>query len=162
MAMFGMISQLYSHTGLAPQQPGQPSLQGVGSPPLAVTPAPASTAPATSATPETMFSMSALLGSAGRPFSHHCQQLHSSRSLLQQCRQSASPSYHRDYLQGEVERVPCFSSRHSRQLQHLLLQMLSHPLLSRLLLPRTSSRQCQHESLDDSHTSSQLSSSRQL
>jgi hypothetical protein len=68
MAMFGMISQLYSHTGLAPQQPGQPGLQGVGAPPLAVTPAPASTAPATSATPETMFSMSALLGSAGRPF----------------------------------------------------------------------------------------------
>jgi hypothetical protein len=68
MAMFGMISQLYSHTGLTPQQPGQPGLQGVGAPPLAVTPAPASTAPATSATPETMFSMSALLGSAGRPF----------------------------------------------------------------------------------------------
>jgi hypothetical protein len=42
MAMFGMISQLYSHTGLAPQQPGQPGLQSVGAPPLAVTPAPAS------------------------------------------------------------------------------------------------------------------------
>jgi hypothetical protein len=68
MAMFRMISQLYSHTGLTPQQPGQPGLQGVGAPPLAVTPAPASTAPATSATPETMFSMSALLGSAGHPF----------------------------------------------------------------------------------------------
>jgi hypothetical protein len=68
MAMFGMISQLYSHTGLAPQQPSQPGLQGVGAPPLAVTPAPAPTAPATSATPETMFSMSALLGSADRPF----------------------------------------------------------------------------------------------
>jgi hypothetical protein len=70
-------------------------------------------------------------------FSHHCQRLHSSRSHLQLCRQSASPSFHRHYLQGEVERVPCFSSQHSRQLQHLLLQMLSHPLLSRLLLPRT-------------------------
>ena len=63
--MFGMITQLYTHTGLAPQQPG---LQGVGAPQLAVTPAPAPTsAPATSATPETTFSMSALLGSAGRP-----------------------------------------------------------------------------------------------
>ena len=68
MAMFGMISQLYSHTGLTPQQPGQPGLQGVGAPQLAVTPAPAPTAaPATSATPETTFSMSALLGFAGRP-----------------------------------------------------------------------------------------------
>ena len=65
MAMFGMITQLYTHTGLAPQQPG---LQGVGAPQLAVTPAPApTTAPATTVTPETMFSMSALLGSAGRP-----------------------------------------------------------------------------------------------
>ena len=65
MAMFGMITQLYTHTGLAPQQPG---LQGVGAPQLAVTPAPAPTAaPATSAITETMFSMSALLGSAGRP-----------------------------------------------------------------------------------------------
>jgi hypothetical protein len=65
MAMFGMISQLYSHTGLAPQQSG---LQGFGAPPLAVTPAPApSAAPASSATPETTFTMSALLGSAGRP-----------------------------------------------------------------------------------------------
>jgi hypothetical protein len=68
MAMFEMISQLYSHTGLAPQQPGQSGLQGVGAPPLAVTPAPASTTPASSATPETMFSMSALFGSAGRTF----------------------------------------------------------------------------------------------
>jgi hypothetical protein len=69
MAMFGMISRLYSHTGLALQQSGQPGLQGVGAPPLAVTPAPAPTAaPATSATPETMFSMSALLGSVGHPF----------------------------------------------------------------------------------------------
>jgi len=65
MAMFGMITQLYTHTGLAPQQPG---LQGVGAPQLAVTPAPAPTAaPATSATPETTFSMSALFGYAGRP-----------------------------------------------------------------------------------------------
>ena len=65
MAMFGMITQLYTHTGLAPQQPG---LQGVGAPQLAVTPAPAPTAaPASSTTPETTFSMSALLGSAGRP-----------------------------------------------------------------------------------------------
>ena len=67
MAMFGMISQLYSHTGLAPQQPG---LQGVAAPQLAVTPAPppvTTTAPAISTTPETTFSMSALLGSAGRP-----------------------------------------------------------------------------------------------
>src|SRR6185312_2531666 len=67
MAMFGMISQLYSHTGLAPQQPG---LQGVAAPQLAVTPAPppvATAAPALSTTPETTFSMSALLGSAGRP-----------------------------------------------------------------------------------------------
>jgi hypothetical protein len=69
MVMFGMISQLYSHTGLAPQQPGQPDLQGVGAPPLAVTPAPTPTAaPATSVTPETTFLMSALLGSVGRPF----------------------------------------------------------------------------------------------
>ena len=70
MAMFGMISQLYSHTGLAPQQQ-QPGLQGVGAPQLAVTPAPPppapTAAPATSTTPETMFSKSALLGSAGRP-----------------------------------------------------------------------------------------------
>jgi len=67
MAMFGMISQLYSHTGLAPQQPG---LQGVAAPQLAVTqdPPPVTTAaPALSTTPETTFSMSALLGSAGRP-----------------------------------------------------------------------------------------------
>ena len=67
MAMFGMISQLYTHTGLVPQQP---ELQGVAAPQLAVTPAPppASTAaPAFSTTPETSFSMSALLGSAGRP-----------------------------------------------------------------------------------------------
>jgi len=67
MAMFGMISQLYSHTGLAPQQPG---LQGVAAPQLAVTPAPppvTTAAPALSTTPETTFSMSALLGSAGRP-----------------------------------------------------------------------------------------------
>ena len=50
--MFGMITQLYTHTGLAPQQPGQPGLQGVGAPQLAVTPAPAPTAaPATTATP---------------------------------------------------------------------------------------------------------------
>ena len=68
MAMFGMITQLYTHNGLAPQQPGQPGLQGVGAPQLAVTPAPAPTAaPAISAKPETTFSMSALLGSAGRP-----------------------------------------------------------------------------------------------
>jgi hypothetical protein len=58
---------LYSHTGLAPQQPGQSGLQDIGAPPLAVTPAPASTAPATSATPEITFSLSALLGSAGHP-----------------------------------------------------------------------------------------------
>ena len=65
MAMFGMITQLYPHTGLVPQQPG---LQGVGAPQLAVTLAPAPTAaPASSTTPETTFSMSALLGSAGRP-----------------------------------------------------------------------------------------------
>ena len=57
--------QLYTDTGLAPQQPG---LQGVGAPQLAVTPAPAPTAaPATTVTPETTFSMSALLGSTGRP-----------------------------------------------------------------------------------------------
>ena len=68
MAMFGMITQLYTHTGLVPQQPGQPGLQGVGAPQLAVTPAPAPTAAlATTVTPETAFSMSALLGSAGRP-----------------------------------------------------------------------------------------------
>jgi len=65
MAMFGMITQLYPHTGLVPQQPG---LQGVGAPQLSVTPALAPTiAPATSVTPETAFSMSALLGPAGRP-----------------------------------------------------------------------------------------------
>ena len=68
MAMFGMITQLYTHTGLAPQQPRQPGLQGVGAPQLAASPAPAPTAaPATTATPETTFLMSALLGSAGRP-----------------------------------------------------------------------------------------------
>ena len=68
MAMFGMITQLYTHTGLAPQQPRQPGLQGVGAPQLAVTPAPAPTAaPASLTTPETTFSMSALLGSASRP-----------------------------------------------------------------------------------------------
>jgi len=65
MAMFGMITHLYTHTGLAPPQLG---LQGVGAPQLAVTPAPAPiTAPASSTTPETTFSMSALLGSVGRP-----------------------------------------------------------------------------------------------
>ena len=64
MAMFGMITQLYSHSGLAPQQPG---LQGTGAPTLTVTPAPASTvAPAYSTTLETTFSLSALLGSASR------------------------------------------------------------------------------------------------
>ena len=68
MAMFGMITQLYTHTGLAPQQPGQPGLQGVGAPQLAVTSTPAPTAaPATIVTPETTFSMSALLGYAGHP-----------------------------------------------------------------------------------------------
>ena len=70
MAMFGMISQLYSHTGLAPQQQ-QPGLQGVGAPQLAVTPDPPppapTAAPVTTVTPETTFSMSALLGSIGRP-----------------------------------------------------------------------------------------------
>ena len=65
MAMFGMTTQLYTHTGVALQQPG---LQGVGAPQLAVTPAPAPTAaPATSAILETTFLMSALLGSAGHP-----------------------------------------------------------------------------------------------
>ena len=60
----GMITQLYTHTGLAPQQPG---LQGVGAPQLAVTPAPVTTtAPASSTTPETTFSLSALLGSTSR------------------------------------------------------------------------------------------------
>ena len=68
--------------------------------------------------------------------SHHCQRLHSSRTLLRQSSQSPSPSYHRHYLQGEEERVLCFSSRHSRQPQHLL-QMLTHLLLSRLPLLRT-------------------------
>ena len=66
MAMFGMITQLYSHFGLAPQQPG---LQGMGAPTLTVTPAPASTtAPVSSTTPETTFSLSvsALLGSTSR------------------------------------------------------------------------------------------------
>ena len=64
MAMFGMITQLYSHSGLAPQQPG---LQGMGAPTLTVTPAPASTvALASSTTPETTFSLSALLGSTSR------------------------------------------------------------------------------------------------
>ena len=70
MAMFGMISQLYSHTGLAPQQQQQPGLQGVGAPQLAVTPAPppaTTAAPAFSTTPETTFSMTELFGSAGRP-----------------------------------------------------------------------------------------------
>ena len=52
MAMFGMISQLYSHTRLAPQQP---EFQGVVAPQLAVTPAPppaTTAAPAFSTTPE--------------------------------------------------------------------------------------------------------------
>ena len=56
MAMFGMITQLYSHSGLAPQQHG---LQGMGAPTLTVT-------PASSTTTETTFLMSALLRSAGR------------------------------------------------------------------------------------------------
>ena len=65
IVMFRMITQLYTHTGLAPQQPG---LQGVGAPQLAVTPAPAPTAaPASLTTPETTFLMSALLGSASHP-----------------------------------------------------------------------------------------------
>ena len=68
--------------------------------------------------------------------SHHCQRLHSSRTLLRQSSQSPSPLYHRHYLQGEEERVLCFSSRHSRQPQHLL-QMLTHLLLSRLPPLRT-------------------------
>ena len=71
--------------------------------------------------------------------SHHCQRLHSSRTLLRQSSQSPSPLYHRHYLQGEEERVLCFSSRHSRQPQHLL-QMLTHLLLSRLPLLRTLSQ----------------------
>ena len=61
MAMFGMITQLYSHSGLATQQSG---LQGMGAPTLTVTPAPASTAaPVSSTTKETTFSLSALIGS---------------------------------------------------------------------------------------------------
>ena len=64
MAIFGMITQLFSHSVQAPQQPG---LQGMGAPTLTVTPAPASTAaPASSTTPETTFSLSALLGSTSR------------------------------------------------------------------------------------------------
>ena len=58
MAMFGMITQLYSHSGLAPQQPG---LQGMGALALTVT-----LAPASSTTPKAIFSMSALLGSTRR------------------------------------------------------------------------------------------------
>ena len=115
MAMFGMITQLYTHTGLAPQQPG---LQDIGAAQLAVTPALAPTAaPVSSTTPETTFSMSALLCLPVVHSSHHCQRLHSSRTLRWQFSQSPSPSYHRHYLQGEEERSPFFSSRHSRQLQ---------------------------------------------
>src|SRR6185436_4749485 len=131
MAMFGMISQLYSHTGLAPQQPG---LQGVAAPQLAVTPAPppvTTAAPALSTTPETTFSMSALLGSAGRPLFSPLPAtslFQDSPSVVQSV---ASPLYPRHYLQWEEERVLCFSSRHSRQLQQLR-QMLTHLLLSRL------------------------------
>jgi len=66
--------------------------------------------------------------------SHHCQRLHSSRTHR---RQSLSPSFHRHYFQGEEERGPYFSSRHSRQLQHSLLQMLTLLLLSRLPHLRT-------------------------
>src|SRR6185312_11630127 len=61
MTIFGMITQLSTHTGLAPQQPG---LQGVGAPSLVVTPAPAP-ASTSSTSPEPTFSMSALLGSSG-------------------------------------------------------------------------------------------------
>ena len=66
--------------------------------------------------------------------SRHCQRLHSSRTHR---RQSLSPSFHRHYSQGEVERGPYFSSRHSRQLQHSLRQMLTLLLLSRLPRLRT-------------------------
>ena len=67
-------------------------------------------------------------------FSRHCQRPHSSRTHR---RQSLSPSFHRHYFQGEEERGPYFSSRHSRQLQHSLLQMLTLLLLSRLPRLRT-------------------------
>ena len=66
--------------------------------------------------------------------SRHCQRLHSSRTHR---RQSLSSSFHRHYSQGEVERGPYFSSRHSRQLQHSLRQMLTLLLLSRLPRLRT-------------------------
>ena len=102
MAMFGMITQLYSHTGLAPQQP---ELQGVGAPQLAVTPAPAPTAaPATSATPETTFSMSALLGSAGRPLFSPLPATTLFQDSPSAVQSVALPSYHRHYLQGEEGR----------------------------------------------------------
>ena len=138
MEMFGMITQLYTHTGLAPQQPGQPGLQGVGAPQLAVTPAPAPTAaPATSATPETTFSMSALLRSAGRPLFSPLP----ATTLFQDSPSTvALPVIPQTLPSGEEERVLYFSSRHSRQLQHLLLQMLTQLLLSRLPLLRTLSQ----------------------
>ena len=72
--------------------------------------------------------------------SHHCQRLHSSRTHRRQFSQSPSPSYHRHYLQGEEERSLKFRSRHSRQLQHSLLQMLTLLLLSRLPRLRTLSQ----------------------
>ena len=80
--------------------------------------------------------------------SHHCQRLHYSRTHRRQCSQSPSPSYHRHYLQGEEERSPYFSSRHSRQLQHSLLQMLTLLLLSRL--PREPPRQLHPQSAQTS------------
>ena len=139
MAMFGMITQLYTHTGLAPQQPG---LQGVGAPQLAVTPAPApAAAPATTTTPETTFSMSALLGSTGRPLFSPLPAttlFQDSPSVVQSV---ALPVVPQAPLPGEEEeRSLYFHSRRSRQLQQSRLQMATLLLLTRLPLLRTLSQ----------------------
>ena len=139
MAMFGMITHLYSHSGLALQQPG---LQGMGAPTLTVTPAPASTAaPASSMTPETTFSLSALLGSTSRQIFSPLPATTLFRTHHQRFSQSPSPSYHRHHFQGEEEeRSLYFHSRRSRQLQQSRLQMATLLLLTRLPLLRTLSQ----------------------
>ena len=72
--------------------------------------------------------------------SHHCQRLHFFRTHRRQFRQSPSPLYHRQYLQGEEERGPYFSSRHSQPVQQSRLLRLTLLLLTRLLLLRTLSQ----------------------
>ena len=68
MAMFGIVSQLVTHTGLQIPQPlPEPVATPIATPPVPVV-APAQTTPPAALTPATGdFSLSALLGSTGSP-----------------------------------------------------------------------------------------------